>query len=205
MSSLTAPDTSPDAPVPPPPPPRRRPRPALLGAGAVLLFVAAALAAFVLSRPEAGSGRSAGARSVSGPPEAAFRLPVARGWRALDGEALATQPRRPLALVRRRDGSGLIVVRAAGRAPASFEAFSRQLDREFARRLPDFERRTARVVRVRAGRALFYSYIRTRGGTVHSVVLVPSGGRSFVLDSVARGGQPRVAEEIGRMIVAFEA
>lgn len=205
MSSPVAPHDSPDAPVAPPPASRRRPRAALLAAGAALLFVAAALAAFALSRPDAGSGRTPGARSIAGSPQAAFRLPLARGWQALDARALAAQPGRPLAVVRRPDGSGLIVVRAAGRAPASFEAFSRQLDREFARRLPDFERRSARVVRVEAGRALFYSYIRTRRGTAHSVVLVPAGERSFVLDTVARGGQRRVAAEIGRMIVGFEA
>jgi hypothetical protein len=36
-------------------------------------------------------------------------------------------------------------------------------------------------------------------------VVVPSGNRTFTLNTVSRGGANNVAREIGRMIVSFDA
>ena len=107
--------------------------------------------------------------------------------------------------MRREDGKGFLVIRREGKPPASIEAFTKDLDKEFAKRLPDFQKRTTRSLKIRAGQAYFYSYIRKRKGTVHSVVLVPAAKGSYVLNTVARGGEEDVARELGRMIVSFDA
>ncbi len=88
----------------------------------------------------------------------------------------------------RRYGRGLIVVRREGPLPRGTARFARQLDREFEKRFSDFERRAVRTVELRDGRqALFYSYVRRREGTVHSVVIVPAGSRNYALNTVAAG------------------
>jgi hypothetical protein len=178
---------------------RRRPSPRLALGGALLVL--AVLAAVVVLSLTSGDDRT----TVTGPAGNDYRLLLPAGWRSLPKGKLANLPERPLGMLRRDDGKGLVVIRREGRPPASFSAFAKQLDREFARRLPDFQRRSVRALRIGAGRAWFYSYIRTRSGTAHSVVLVPADGGSYVLNTVARGGEQAVAREIGRMIISFEA
>jgi hypothetical protein len=96
-------------------------------------------------------------------------------------------------------------VHVKGQAPREFKKFSADLTRELDRRLPDFQRRSSRVVRVRSGSAFFYSYVRRRKGTVHTVTVVPAGNRSFAVDTVTPGGDEQAAREAAQMILSFDA
>jgi hypothetical protein len=193
LAEASPPQTSPASPER-----RRRPSPRLALGGALLAL--AVLAAAVVLSLTSGDDR----RTVTGPAGNDYRVVLPSGWRSLPNGELTNLPGRPLGVLRRDDGKGLVVIRREGRPPASFSAFAKQLDREFERRLPDFQRRSVRALQIGAGRAWFYSYIRTRSGTAHSVVLVPADGGSYVLNTVARGGEQAVAKEIGRMIISFE-
>jgi hypothetical protein len=186
--------------TPPASPGRRRRLSPRLALGGALLAVASLGTALVLSL-SGGDDRT----TVTGPAGNDYRLLLPDGWRSIGSSKLERLPGRPLGMLRRDDGKGLLVIRREGRPPASFGAFADELDREFERRLPDFQRRSVRALRIGAGQAWFYSYIRTRSGTAHSVVLVPADGGSYVLNTVARGGEEAVAKEIGRMIISFKA
>lgn len=203
MSTATAPH-QPDAPAPSGTGPRFRK--SLLIGGAIVLFLLAALVSFLIARGSGDDAKdSASNNAVKGPKGTTYRIPVAEGWQSLKGEALAEQPGDPLTVLRRKDGKGFLVIRAEGRAPTSFATFTKELDREFKKRVPDFQRRSARTLRIKAGPAYFYSYIRKEQGTVHSVVLVPAGQRSYVLNTIAPGGEDEIAKQLGNMIVNFDA
>ncbi len=166
----------------------------------------AALGSFLLTRGDAREeGKAGTANTLSGPAGARYTMSQDPNWQRLTGGALEGQPGRPLWVLRRKDGKGLIAVRREGRAPRSFRTFTKQLDSEFERRIPDFRKRSSRTLRIKAGDAFFYSYIRERRGTVHSVVLVPAGTGSYVLNSLVQGGEPDAARELGRMILSFDA
>ena len=60
-------------------------------------------------------------------------------------------------------------------------------------------------MKVRAGKAYFYSYIRKSNGTVNSVTIAPAPKGTFTLNGVAKGGEKDVAREMGRMIVSFDS
>ena len=178
------------------PEPRRRLRKRLVIGGVALLVAAAvAVLAVVLL-----GGDDQTLKGTSGD---TFHLAVPDGWRALSNEELTTLPGKPAAVVRRDDGKGFLVIRREGRPPKSMQDFAKQLDGEFQKRIPDFQKRTTRSLKIRAGDAFFYSYIRKRKGTVHSVVLVPGPKGSYVLNTVAAGGEDQVAKDLGRMIVSF--
>ena len=192
-------EASPPETVLAPPERRRRPSPRLaLGGGLLAVAILATVLVFSLT---GGDDRT----TVTGPAGSDYRVLLPDAWRSLPGSELSNLPGQPLGVLRREGGKGLVVIRREGRPPASFKAFARELDREFQHRLPDFQRSSVRALRIGAGRAWFYSYIRTRSGTAHSVVLVPADGGSYVLNTVARGGEQAVAKEIGRMIISFEA
>jgi hypothetical protein len=96
------------------------------------------------------------------------------------------------------------VLRREGRAPKSFNAFSTDLSRALGKRIPDFQILSSRIVTLPAGKAFFYSFIRQRKGTVHTVVLVPAGNHSYALDTVSRGGSEDVAREVARIMLSFD-
>ena len=181
------------------PPQRRRRWPKRLLIAGVGLAVAVAAALLILALVGGGEER------LKGSSDDTFNLSLPKGWRALSQEELGELPGKPAAVVRREDGKGFLVIRREGRPPQSIQDFSKDLDKEFQKRIPDFQKRTTRTLKIRAGRAFFYSYIRRKKGTVHSVVLAPAPRGSYVLNTVARGGEDDVARELGKMIVSFDS
>jgi hypothetical protein len=147
-------------------------------------------------------GGKPGQLEVSG--SDSFKLNYPNRWQPLSGEELEALPGRPLAVIRRKDGEGFVVVRRESRAPRDFQAFSTDLTRALDKRVPDFQRQSARTIRVRAGSAFFYSYIRRRKGTVHTVVIVPAGERSYAINTISPGGAEDVAREVARIILSFD-
>jgi hypothetical protein len=177
--------------------PKRRPPKKLLAivAGVMVAAVAVFFAVSALTGDE----------TVEGPnKDNAFKLVLPSSWRAFSKEELAKAPGKPLAVLRRKDGKGFLVVRRSGRLPANLNAFAGQLDKEFKSRFKDFQRQSAKTVEVRAGKAFFYSYIRKSNGTVNSVTIVPAPKGTFTLNGVSKGGEKDVARELGRMIVSFD-
>lgn len=150
-------------------------------------------------------GGEAGLRTLTGPEGNRFTIQYPPGWRPLSQSELASLPGQPLALLRRERGEGLLVVRREKRAPTDLETFSRRLTRELERRVPDFRKQRSRLVRTRAGRAFYFSYIRSRAGTVHTIVIVPAGDHSYALNTVSPGGDVAVARQLAGMILSFGA
>jgi hypothetical protein len=134
----------------------------------------------------------------------AFTLSYPASWRPLGKQELRALAGRPLAVLRRKDGKGFVVVRREKRAPKDFSVFSSDLTSALEKRVPDFQKRSSRVVKIRAGTAFLYSYIRKRRGTVHTVVIVPAGKRSYALNTVSRGGSEDVARQVARIILSFD-
>jgi len=180
---------------------KRRPSLRMLGAVALVAALAAAVL-FAILALTGGDGDKAG--KLEGSSEDAFTLNYPKGWRPLSGKELGALPGHPLAVLRRENRSGLVMLRREGRAPDSFREFSSDLTGELDRRIPDFQKRTSKVVKIRAGSAFFYSYIRKRKGTVHTVLVVPAENRSYALNTVSPGGDEKVAREIARIILSFD-
>jgi len=178
--------------------PSRRPRPAVI-AIVVVALLAAAFAAKALTGDDQKKGELKGTAGNE-----TFKLSYPEGWRAVPKDKLRSLPGRPLAIVRRSDGKGYVILRKEKRAPTNFNAFSADLTRALDKRVPDFQRQSSRIVQLRAGKAFFYSYIRKRAGTVHTVVVVPAGNRSYAINTVSQGGSEKVARETARIILSFD-
>ena len=142
---------------------------------------------------------------VTGTSKDSFTLSYPSSWRPLSSKELDKLPGSPLAVVRRKDGKGFVVLRKEGRTPKNLTAFSGDLTRALDKRVPDFQKRSSKTIKIGAGKAFFYSYIRKTNGTVHTVVLVPDGKRSYVLNTVSHGGAEDVARQVARIILSFKA
>jgi hypothetical protein len=188
-------------PLPPPKPRRRSVRIALFAAIA-LAAAAVGAAAFLLL----GAGDDGGkAGTLEGPSDSNFTITYPDNWRPLSEEEVQNLPGSPLSVLRRDDGKGFVVIGREGPSPKNPDRLMSELGRELQKRVPDFQLRSTKQIKVRAGEALFTSYIRKRTGTVHSIVIIPAGDKTFTLNTISRGGADDVAREIGRIILSFDA
>jgi photosystem II reaction center protein PsbP len=181
--------------------PRRtvRVRSLLVGAAVALLVLAVYLAANALF-----GGDDSNKGELKGSSENNFTLSYPSAWRPLSSKELAKLPGNPIAVVRREDGKGFVVLRREGRAPKNLNSFSGDLTKALDKRIPDFQKRSSKTIKLSGGNAFFYSYIRKSKGTVHTVVLVPNGKQSYVLNTVSHGGSEQVARQIAHIILSFK-
>ena len=160
----------------------------------------AALAAGLLS---AGGGESAPqrAKELRGP---GFAVGYPAGWAPVSADELAHMPGRPVAVVRRADGKGVVIIRRKG-APEdqSLKALTRDLNAGMAKRFPDFRFVSSRVTRVRGGNAFLYTFLRTKQKTAQSIALVRVGQSNFTLDAVAAADDVRAAREVAAIVRSF--
>jgi hypothetical protein len=198
------------APPPQPPAPQRQSflhsRAALIGG--IALAVVAAVAAVVIFTGGGSDKKSGGTVSSSSSSKAdAFKISYPDSWTPLGKDKLKALPGHPLAVIKRKDGKGLVVVRREqGAPPRDLKTLGASLGKQLKKRIPDLKVRSQKVVKLKSGPALFTSYIRKKTGTVQSVVVVPATGkRVFTLNTVSRGGANDVARETGRMILSFDA
>lgn len=204
--SLPAADASAAPPAPAPAPAAKRSRKrVLIAAVAALVAVAAGVAAFLVLRGDEAPTTGARAAVAQSDPANAFKVVLPEGWRSATEEELAEAPGTPLAVLRRDDGRGFVVIRRSGRIPENLATFTRDLDKQLAERFDDFESQSAKVVKVRAGSAYNYLYVRKEEGTVQTITIVPADRGSFTLNGIAEGGDAKVAREVARVIASFDA
>jgi hypothetical protein len=146
-----------------------------------------------------------GGGTLRGSGGATFSLDYPSSWSPLSADELAKQPGSPQAVLRRDGKSGLVIVKGERKRARGDAKFARQLDREFAKRFPDFKKGSSKIIQTDAGNAFYYSYARSKAGTVNTVVIVPSPGGSYVLNTVVPAGNVEAAREVGHIIVSFNA
>jgi hypothetical protein len=132
-----------------------------------------------------------------------FQLEYPDPWTPISDDELAQFPGAPLVVLEREDDSGLFVVRREEKSAPTEESFGKELEKELSDRVPDYEPGTVRTVTTQSGEAFYFSYARSEAGTANSIVVVPDGSASFVLESASAADDRKAAEEIAGMIASF--
>jgi hypothetical protein len=141
------------------------------------------------------------AKELRGP---GFAIGYPAGWAPAPAAKLAQLPGHPAAVVQRKDGKGVVIVRRkAAPKDQSLKSLTRSLNAGMAKRFDDFRFVSARVVRVRAGNAFLYTFLRTRQKTAQSIALIRVGKANFTLDAVAASGDVRSAREVAAIVRSF--
>ena len=141
---------------------------------------------------------------VTGPEGADFTLAQPDGWRQLSGDELEGLAGNPVAVLRRDEGQGIVIVNAPSGPERDLDRVAKRLDEELEKALPDFRKVGARVVDVEAGPALLYSYARTRKATAHTTLVVPTDDRTYTLNAVVPAGADEAAREVGEILFSFD-
>ena len=134
--------------------------------------------------------------------EQGFTLEYPDTWKPVSKEQLALFPGSP-GSCRARGELGLFVVRKESKAAPTKQSFGDELDKEIGDRVPDYEPGSVRTVKTAAGPAFYFSYARTQAGTANSIVVVPDGSSSFVLESASAANDRDAAKDVAAMIGSF--
>ena len=135
--------------------------------------------------------------------EKGFTLEYPETWKPISKDELALFPGSPQLVLEREGNSGLFVVRKESKAAPTKASFGDELDKEISDRVPDYEPGSVRTVKTAAGSAFYFSYARTEAGTANSIVVVPDGSSSFVLESASAANDRDAAKDVAAMIDSF--
>jgi hypothetical protein len=135
--------------------------------------------------------------------ERGFTLEYPDTWTPISKDQLSLFPGSPLLVLEREGSSGLFVVRREDKAAPTKKSFGDELDKEISDRVPDYEPGSVSTVQTAAGPAFYFSYARTQAGTANSIVVVPDGSASFVLESASAADDRDAAKDVAEMISSF--
>jgi hypothetical protein len=132
-----------------------------------------------------------------------FTLDYPDTWKPIPNDKLAQFPGSPQLVLERDGNSGQFVVRRESKAAPTQKSFGDELDKEISGRVSDYQPGTVSTVKTAAGPAFYFSYARTKAGTANSIVVVPDGKSSFVLESTSAAADRDAAKDIAAMIGSF--
>jgi hypothetical protein len=170
----------------------------------VAVIAAVVIGVIALTGDDDSDTGGGGTTTVTGPTDNEFTLQVPGGWTAVAADQLQGLPGDPLAVVRRDEQKGLVVVNVQPGKVKNFDTQVKTLDRRLGRAIPDFQKVGARIVEVKAGKALLYSYARRERGTAHTLLVVPAGDRSYSVNGAVPAGENDAAREMGSILLSFE-
>ena len=177
--------------------PRRLPL--RLMAAALVVAAMAAIVASVALHP--GGSSDAPVRHTAA--DKTFSVVVPDGWRALSQAELRQVPGAPAALLRRTDGTGVVVIRERPALAGNGRSLTRDLTAQIARRFTGVRPVTTRTVGLAGGPAYVYTFARPTAGRVQSIAVAPRAGRTYTLDAVAGAGARDVAAQVGAIVRSF--
>jgi hypothetical protein len=176
-----------------------------------LAVVAVAVVAVILLTGDDDDGGSGGAGSVrtielGGPTDDApaapkFKLSIPPTWDEVPKEQLTDARGEPLVVLRRENRTGLLVVtRQSSAKDLDLETLGKRLGKEVKSGVADAREVASRPTRLPAGDAYVYSFVRRKAGTAHTIVVVPSGPSTYVLNTVIPSGEKQAAQESGEIV-----
>jgi hypothetical protein len=169
---------------------------------ALLVGIGLAVAAFLVVRALSDDEDNGG--KLTGSSANPFELSYPEGWTPVPNDEVAALSGSPIAVLRRDDRRGIVIINRQRRVPSNLDALSHQLDRRLSRSFRDFHKVSSRAVNVKAGRAFLYSYVRRRNETVHSLLAVPAHPGGYTLNAVVRANAPDVARQVGTILRSFD-
>jgi hypothetical protein len=142
---------------------------------------------------------------VKGPPDAPFTVTKPTGWKQLSSDQLAQLPGAPLAVLRKTDGTGVVIINTQPETSAALPQLSDKVEANLKQQIPDFKLIGTKMINVQAGQAASITYARKKKATVNTLVVVPAGGRLYTLNATVPTGEKAAAQQIAVIISSFNA
>lgn len=138
-------------------------------------------------------------------PNGSFTLRYPKTWKKVQPQDLGLEQGVPLAAIRRSDGGGFLAVQEQqGKLEDSTKKISEDLTKRLEKQIKDFRFVRSDNVKLPAGDALSYTFIRSRTGQVQNLVVLPKAGVTYTLNSIVAGKAEKAATEVGQMVRSFD-
>jgi hypothetical protein len=134
----------------------------------------------------------------------AFRLNYPKTWERVSNADLGVKAGTPLAAIRRTDGAAQMIVQRAGKLAETLPQVSDGLTKRLKKQIKDFRLVKTASVKIPAGEALSYTFVRTKTGQVQNLTVVPQGKRTYTLNSVVSGKAEGAAREVAAIVRSFD-
>lgn len=162
----------------------------------------AAVVTLVLALLSSGGASKPAAPARYTAPGQAFSVTLPAGWTALGAKALSAVPSRPVAVLRRADRRGLVVVDAIAPVRGDARTVTAELTKQLRKRFTGFKLTGARIVALRhGGTAFLYTFVR--GAIVQSIAVATSHGQTFAIEGIVPGSAPDAARQVGQIVASF--
>ena len=163
-----------------------------------VIVVAAGVAVwyFATSRPTS----SPTTRASSSAAVKTIHLTYPSDWTVASAKSVRGAPSNAVIVLQRKDKSGVLVVLPGGQAPALDVASSKKISATLAKQYADYKFLSAAVVRLKAGKALFITYLRTKQGDLHTITILPVGRKSFIVETASPAANGTLGTEIGKIL-----
>ena len=138
-------------------------------------------------------------------PNETFRLQYPKGWDKVSPEDLGGNEGVPVAAVRRDDKSALLVVqRRPGEIKDSTDKLSKELTAQLKKDVNDFRFVRSNDISLPAGKAISYTFVRTKTGRVQNLTVLSKDKVTYTLNSVVAGDAQEAAGEVAAIVRSFE-
>lgn len=127
-----------------------------------------------------------------------------QGWEQLTAKDLGSRARGTVAGLKREDNGALVLVQRGGKLDASLDDIADQLTTRLKKEVDDFRFVSSKQVKLPAGDAVTYTFVRTKSDRVQSLVVIPEDDRTFTLNSVIGGGSKDAAREVAEIVNTFD-
>jgi len=174
-------------------------KPPLKTAGAVTVLAAVVMAVIAFGIGGDADKQDRVARGAA-PDDVLLRYPD--GWKELSAKQLGE--RKGVVGLKRKDDSAMVLVEARGPLKGGLTKTGRELIALLDKRMDDFKLVSAKKVRMQAGTALSVTFTRAKRGQIQNLVVVPSGDRSYTLNSVVAGDKKAAARDVAKIVSSFD-
>ena len=127
-----------------------------------------------------------------------------QGWEQLTAKDLGSRAQGTVAGLKREDNGALVLVQRGGKLDASLDEIANELTTRLKKEVKDFRFVSSEQVKLPAGDAVTYTFVRTKSDRVQNLVVIPEGDRTFTLNSVIGGGSKDAAREVAEIVKTFD-
>lgn len=121
-------------------------------------------------------------------------------WKSVPAKGVTGVPSDAVIVLEHTGKMGLFVVLPAGKAPTLDAATVRTMNVELAKQYADYKFISAHINKLKPGKALILTYVRTKQGVLHSVTILPAGKASFLIETASPPSNRKVGTEIGQIL-----
>jgi hypothetical protein len=145
----------------------------------------------------------ADSRQLTGP-DKAYTLRYPKGWEEVKRREKDVPEGAAISMVKRSDDKATLIVQQRGKLEQDLDEVRSDLTKQLSKEIRDFKLVRAGEVRLPAGPALSYTFVRTKSGRVQNLVVVPSNDRTYTLNAVIAPGADAAAREVAAIVRSFD-